>query len=253
VLLVQRSVEAAAPYKIAVTPGNASVPKGADQTVTARLAGFNAADVVLMVKREPTSPFEKQPLLHNDKGEYEGILFGVKGATEYFVEAEGVTSPHYTLKVVDVPYVQRLDLEYKFPAYTGLDPEKIEDGGDIAVLRGTDVTLHITSTMKTRGGRVALNEKESVPLTVQADGNAHRGVQSRQGRLVSHRARCAEWRARGGVPRSTPSTCSRIARPRCPFARPGRDTSASAIEEVFVEAAADDRLRCQGSGNWSTR
>src|ERR1700704_4079688 len=40
VLLVSRSIEAAAPYKIAVTPGNASVPKGADQTVTARLDGF---------------------------------------------------------------------------------------------------------------------------------------------------------------------------------------------------------------------
>ena len=48
-------------------------------------------------------------------------------------------SPIFTLKVVDVPYVQRLELEYHFPAYTGLEPQKIEDGGDIAVLRGTDV------------------------------------------------------------------------------------------------------------------
>ena len=48
-------------------------------------------------------------------------------------------SPVYTLKVVDLPYVQRLELEYHFPAYTGLEPRKIEDGGDIAVLRGTEV------------------------------------------------------------------------------------------------------------------
>ena len=40
ILLVQRSVEAAAPYRIEVTPGNANVPKGADQTMTATLAGF---------------------------------------------------------------------------------------------------------------------------------------------------------------------------------------------------------------------
>ena len=139
-LIVSRSVEAAAPYKIDVTPGNASVPKGADQTIDAKLLGFNAEDVVVMVRRDPTSQtFEKQPLVLNDKGAYEGILFGVKSATEYFVEAEGVRSPIYTLKVVDVPYVQQLELEYKFPAYTGLEPEKIEDGGDIAVLRGTDV------------------------------------------------------------------------------------------------------------------
>ena len=36
VLIVSRSVEAAAPYKIAVTPGNISVPKGADQTIDAQ-------------------------------------------------------------------------------------------------------------------------------------------------------------------------------------------------------------------------
>ena len=48
-------------------------------------------------------------------------------------------SPVYSLKVADMPYVQRLELEYHFPAYTGLEPRKIEDGGDIAVLRGTEV------------------------------------------------------------------------------------------------------------------
>ena len=30
-----------------------------------------------------------------------------------------VNSKHYNLKVVDLPYVQRLELEYHFPAYTG--------------------------------------------------------------------------------------------------------------------------------------
>ena len=58
---------------------------------------------------------------------------------DYFVEAGGVRSSTYTLKVVDLPYVQKLELEYHFPAYTGLAPRKIEDGGDIAVLSGTEM------------------------------------------------------------------------------------------------------------------
>ena len=61
-------------------------------------------------------------------------------------------SPVFTLKVVDVPYVQRLEIEYHFPAYTGLEPQKIEDGGDIAVLRGTEVRLRVFPTMKTPAG-----------------------------------------------------------------------------------------------------
>ena len=72
---------------------------------------------------------------------YEGMLFDLAAPLDYFVEADGVQSPVYTLKVVDVPYVQRLELEYHFPAYTGLEPQKIEDGGDIAVLKGTEVRV----------------------------------------------------------------------------------------------------------------
>ena len=64
------------------------------------------------------------------------MLFDVAGPIDYFVEAAGVRSPIYTLKVVDLPYVQKLELEYHFPAYTGLEPRKVEDGGDIAVLQG---------------------------------------------------------------------------------------------------------------------
>ena len=53
ILLVSRSVEAAAPYRIEVMPGNATVPKGADQTITARLQGFDAEDASLMARRSP--------------------------------------------------------------------------------------------------------------------------------------------------------------------------------------------------------
>ena len=33
---------------------------------------------------------------------------------------------------------QRLEMEVHFPAYTGLEPQKIEDGGDIAVIAGAE-------------------------------------------------------------------------------------------------------------------
>ena len=61
-------------------------------------------------------------------------------------------SPVYSLKVADMPYVQKLELEYHFPAYTGLEPRKIEDGGDIAVLRGTEVRVRAVPTMAAAGG-----------------------------------------------------------------------------------------------------
>src|SRR5579872_2298547 len=44
-LLVQRSAEASTPYKIIVTPGDAKVPRGGDQSVHAKLEGFQSKNV----------------------------------------------------------------------------------------------------------------------------------------------------------------------------------------------------------------
>ena len=163
----------------------------------------------------------------------------MKGATDYFVEADGVRSPVFTLKVVDVPYVQRLELEYKFPAYTGLEPEKIEDGGDIAVLRGTNVSVHVIPTMKTKGGRIALNETESVPLTVQADGTLTAAFKADKDGSYHVELDAPNGERVAASPQYTIDVLADRA-PTVTFSRPGRDTSASAIEEVYVEAAADD-------------
>ena len=89
------------------------------------------------------------------------------GSLDYFVEAGGVRSATYRLNVVDMPYVQKLELEYHFPAYTGLEPRKIEDGGDIAVLRGTEIRVKVVPTMASKGGQVAINEQQPAALMVE--------------------------------------------------------------------------------------
>jgi hypothetical protein len=114
-LMVSQSIEAAAPYRLQVTPGNATLPKGADQTVTAKLLGFTTEDVALMARRTPTAAFEELPVIHNEDGTFEGILFDVMAPLDYYVIAGGVKSSDYKLTVVEVPYVQRLDLEYHYP------------------------------------------------------------------------------------------------------------------------------------------
>ena len=116
-----------------MVPGNKTIPRGADQTITAKLIGFQADQAVLMVRKSPTAAFERMPLVRNNDN-YEGTLFDVAAPMDYMVEAVGVRSTVYSLKVADMPYVQKLQLEYHFPAYTGVAPRKIEDGGDIVLV-----------------------------------------------------------------------------------------------------------------------
>src|SRR3954466_6998152 len=165
-----QSAEAASPYKIVVQPGDASVPRGGDLTVHAKLEGFASKEVALPM-RTAGGEFQRLPLVASaDAASFEGMMFRLDKETEYFVESNGVTSPHYTLKVVDLPTVQKMDLEYRFPAYTNLEPRKEENAGDVAALRGTEVLLHITPTMKTSGGQILFKDGGAAPLAVQADG-----------------------------------------------------------------------------------
>ena len=237
-LLVSRSVEAAVPYRIEVTPGNVSVPKGADQAITAQLLGFSSEQPVLMVRKSADGPFERVPLVR-EESKFQGMLFDLAGSLDYFVEAGGVRSATYRLKVVDMPYVQKLELEYHFPAYTGLEPRKIEDGGDIAVLRGTEIRVKVVPTMASKGGQVAINEQQPAPLMVSPDGTL-------AGRFVADKD--GFYRIELDAPTGERVTASpqytidvlTDQPPTVSIAKPGRDTSASPIEEVFIEARAED-------------
>ena len=70
---------------------------------------------------------------------------------EYFVQSAGVRSPVFRIEAAELPFVERMEMEFVYPAYTGLAPRMIDQGGDIAVLRGTTVRLRVHSTMPTQG------------------------------------------------------------------------------------------------------
>jgi hypothetical protein len=83
-LMVSQSIEAAAPYRLEVKPGNATVPKGADQTVITKLLGFTTEDVTSWRGGTPTAAFEELPVIHNEDGTFEGILFDVMAPLDYY-------------------------------------------------------------------------------------------------------------------------------------------------------------------------
>ena len=242
--LLPGSVDAASPYDIDVFPGDATIARGSDPTITAQLDGFDSDDVTLFMRTSPSAPFERVPMIPQEgeaavPGGFETLLFDVREETSYFVESVGVQSDTFTLDVIDLPYVDHLELEYHFPAYTGLEPRLVQDGGDIAVLRGTQVQMRVFPTMSTPAGRLVFDETTSTDLmrredgvltasfAVDADGFYQIELEGPSGERVI------------ASPRYTVDVLTDQA-PSVMFVKPGRDTTASAIEEVFLEARADD-------------
>jgi len=170
---------------------------------------------------------------------FEGMLFDVKKAIEYYVEADGVKSPTYAMKVVELPAVSKLELEYVFPAYTGLPPQKVEEGGDVAAISGTEIRVKVTSTIPTPGGRLKLDPGATAELGAQTDGTLTGSFKVAADGYYHVELDGARGERVAGSPKYTIDVIEDRA-PSVTFEKPRRDTSASPVEEVFMQVKADD-------------
>ncbi|HEY6357229.1 MAG TPA: DUF4175 family protein, partial [Vicinamibacterales bacterium] len=239
-LNLSRTAEAASPYSIAVTPGNKTVPRGSAQQVTAKLAGFRSTEVALMVKAEGESEYTRFALLATgDPNSFEGMLFDVKKPIDYYIESDDVRSSTYHMKVVELPAVAKLELEYVFPAYTGLAPQKVDSAGDVAALRGTEVRVRISPTMPTTSGRLQVEPAGSPELAPQPDGTLTGSFKIDQDGFYHVELDSAHGDHVAASPKYTVDMIEDQP-PSVRFDKPKRDISANPVEEVSVAARADD-------------
>jgi uncharacterized protein DUF4175 len=240
-LFIPWSEAAAAPvFSIAVEPGNAAVPRGGALQVRAVLHGFAAEGAELVLRADTATEWVRLPMLRDSAdAEFTARLFDLTSVTEYFVEADGIKSPAFRLSITDLPAVQRLTLELRFPAYTGLPPEKVDPGGDVAALVGTAVTVRASVTRPAQSASVRLDGGAAVPLTrdslgrwsgsfrVKRDGFYQVDLVAPDGTLVP-----------GSVQYVIEALEDRI--PTVAIEQPGRDTKVTSVEEISIALRASD-------------
>ncbi len=167
------------------------------------------------------------------------MVLDVSARTEYFVEANGVRSDLFRLDVVDVPYVARIDLEYRFPEYTGLAPQPVEDAGDVAALRGTRVELRVTTTVPVPSGQLVVEGEPPRPLALVADGTLGGSFEVTRDAFYRIELPSNDGRLQTGSPDYAIDVLDDQA-PLVRMLKPGRDGQVTSIEEVFTEVEAED-------------
>jgi len=238
--LVPLRGEAASPYAVRVTPGDTLIARGADLEIHATLRGFAADRVELLTRRAGAPDWERNAMsvLPPPEGGYGLIVFDVREPVEYLIEAAGVRSRTFTARVADLPWVAQIEVAYTFPAYTGLSPRS-QPGGDIATLAGTRARVTLRPTRSATGGVLAVAGGDTVQLAPDTAGTL-------SGTLTVRAA--GEYRVLlpGPDGRLVPASPAYVIEvlddlpPTVTFTRPGRDADATPIDEVFIEARAED-------------
>ena len=232
-----------APPKLAVvvTPGHVRIARGAPLRITARLDGLPdgaTPDVpALIVAAADAVP---QPMRRAGAA-YVADWPKVEADFRYRVVAGALTSPEYQVSAIDAARVTRIDLEYAFPAFTKMAPRHEEDGGDIFGPAGTTVTIRVHTDKPVRRGAIALEGGTALPLraegqeattlvaglTISQDGAYRIGIEDVDG-LSSPEGTQYFVRVLDDRP------------PDVRIMRPAGDRQVTKLEEVVVEARADD-------------
>ena len=226
-------------YAVGVQPGNAIVARGGDQLITAALRGFESERVELLVRSGDSPAWTRLAMTIDSSGRYAFRLFDIALRQEYAVEASGIRSPVYALDVADLPYVKRIDLEYRFPAYTQLPPQHVDSSGDIAALRGTLVRVAVTPTIPTISGRLVVDGGDTLALVPTSNGTLIALLRVDKPGFYKVELRGRDGRLQVG---SLDYTIDVLPdrKPTVSFLKPGRDAKALAVDEVFTEARAQD-------------
>ena len=227
-----------ATVRLDVTPGNARVQAGTPLAIEAKLAG-NSAPVAAQLQRQDGDTWIAADMPPNERGAFSITLDALGDSFTYRVTAGSITSPAYDVTVVRPPRVTRIDVAYRYPPATGLAARTEEDAGDIYAPAGTDVRLMVHTDRDAASGRMAFAGGAGIDLKPAGAGLLEAALTITKD--DSYRVRVAD--GEGMTSAGETEYFVRILDDRPPEVRllkPARDRSVTRLEEVDIEAEAQD-------------
>jgi len=163
-----------------VQPGDAVVFRGDPQTVSAHVSGLrDGEEVTLLIRTADSQIVDDRATMartgddDNYACELPFVAGGMQQDTFYRITAGDATTPQYKLDVQNAPTIVVDQVDYHFPAYTGLADRTIKGQGDIKALEGTRVTIHATANMEIKDARIDLGCSGLRRVSM-----AHKGMQA---------------------------------------------------------------------------
>jgi hypothetical protein len=221
-----------------VTPGNARVKAGTPLSIDARLVG-NRAPIIAQVQIADGDHWRTAEMTSDTAGAFRLAMPSVGAPFKYRVVAGAVTSPTYEIAVVVPPRVTRIDVHYTYPSGLRLAPRTEADGGDIYAPAGTDVRVQVFTDRPAATGQMALGSGK--PIALALDRPTELSASLTVTGDDSYRLVLAD---RDGI--GNPGDTEYFIRtledrpPEVRLLKPGTDRSVTRLEEVDIEAQAED-------------
>ena len=143
---------------LSVLPGDVRLVAGRPLTIRARLhaGGDDLGRITPSLVVSAGDAERTVPMVRTGDG-FTFDFESVDRSFAYKVVAGAATSSGYSVTALFAPRVERIDLDYRYPSFSGLAPRSEEDGGDIFAPAGTRVRVRIHADKPVVSGRLALS------------------------------------------------------------------------------------------------
>ena len=226
--------------RLQVQPGNVKIPIGTSVHIRASFQRVGGALTQMSPMLNVFADGQSRAVAMTTTADgFEHVIASVDRTFSYEVSAGSARSARYTVTMVRPPRVERIDLHYVYPSFAGLAPRDEQDGGDIYAPVGTRVQLRIHADKPIAHGELALGRSPRVSMHQTGD-------RTLETELVlakddSYRIRIAD--TDGLSTRDEAEYFIRLMDDRPPdvrILRPSADQQITSLEEVPIEARADD-------------
>lgn len=222
-----------------VAPGDVKIREREPLRIVARIPGLVGLTPVLRVGNGVgTSAVWREVSMESGTDGFAVAFDRVEETFRYLVTAGHSSSREFTVTVMRPPGVERIDLRYEYPPVFGMQPREEQDGGDIYAPAGTRVRITVypnkavaQASLNLMGGRpIALTARGGTlegELTITDDGSYRVALADAEGLTNPEET---EYFIRTLDDRP----------PDVRITRPASDRQVTSIEEVPIEARAED-------------
>lgn len=224
-----------------VRSGDMRIPAGRPVTIAARVAGRHGtlgriAPVVTVETAQGQAT--TVPMTPSADG-FELRIAALERSFKYTVTAGPAQSREYAVTALVPARVKRIEVHYDYPAFTGLEPRHESDGGDLYGPAGTRVRLVVHTDKNVASGRLAFAEGQPGVTLSRATDRALESALTIQGE-AAYRVGLVDA---DGLSSEGIEYFVRVMDDRPPtvhILRPSGDQQITPLEEVPIEARADD-------------
>ena len=235
-------------YTIEVMPGSAKVRAGLPLRIVARIPGIDGGLVPMLTVGSGTEVRSARMSPGSAAGEFTSTLNNLTASFPYSVSAGSARSADYNIEVIRPVRVARIDLSFAYPAGVGLAPHTEEDSGDIYAPAGTRVTITVTADKPVTRAQLRMADGTSLAMN---GSHLRQGYGAQADKVVTTDLLIAKDGSYRVALNDSDGLASdgdteyfiRMLDDRPPdvrILRPAGDKQVSPLEEVAIEARADD-------------